>query len=180
MSDGVNDNGLTLKGQTLIYLLSSLPPLHNLSILKSPRQSLFFVHSFMTADLILCSVIGWLLQASCSCTPSSYSEVDTRPPGLCWGGLVMTTTWSSHRNTCSPCKCSLKAQTSSSSSSSYYYYYYYFCHLCHFFFILFWRYSGDRVFTLLNQQGVLFDDPTASIWMLTCSHVLVRFKNIEN
>lgn len=44
------------------------------------------------------------LQASCSCTLSSSSEADMRPPGPFWGGLAMMMTWSSRRNICIHCK----------------------------------------------------------------------------
>lgn len=67
----------------------------------------FLIHYYNTCWLLTLHppVIGSSMQASCSCTPSSYSADGTRQPGLCSGGLVMMTTWSSRRNTCSPCKC---------------------------------------------------------------------------
>lgn len=81
MTDGVKDNGLTLKGE-LLFLFNFL-----LRILSQAQVPLF-CSSFMTGNIIvtylnadLC-LIGSQLQASYFFTRSSYSEVDTRPPGL--------------------------------------------------------------------------------------------------
>lgn len=84
-----------------MYYLFSLYPL------KIPSPFLIIFVDVCLWHLLI-TFFCLLYQASCSSTPSSSSEADTRPPGRCWGGLDMTTTWSSHRNTCSPCKGTLK------------------------------------------------------------------------
>lgn len=110
MTDGVKDNGLTLKGQTrscsLVVLISPLT-----AWLKKPVYPFRnCMQHFFIARLVRSLTIGPSLQASCSCTPCLYSEVDTRPPGPFSGGSVMTMTWSWHRNTCSPCKCRIRVE----------------------------------------------------------------------
>lgn len=44
------------------------------------------------------------MQGSCSCTLSSSSAADTRPPGPSCGGSATTMTWSSRRSTCFLCE----------------------------------------------------------------------------
>lgn len=77
LNDGVCDNGLTLKGRNglliLMYTQISVP---------------------VIPDPVVWYYCDIPLQASCSSTPCSSSEVAMKQHGRCWGGSDMMMTWS--------------------------------------------------------------------------------------